>query len=282
MANLPSAGLAPARTALVTGASRGIGRSIALGLAAAGLDVALVARDRAKLELVAAEIEALGRNAVVLPCEITDADSVQAAVAAAEAGLGGIDLLVNNAGRVEQEGTLWESDVDDWWATFEVNVRGTYLLDRFVIPGMLVRGGGRVVDLSSGAGSHGSDTISAYTASKTALLRNTEHLHLAGFARGLRAFGVAPGVVATDMTASMPMHDNRVEWTPVSRVVDMIVAIAGGQLDACSGWFIRVTDDDVATLQSLASAVGTPLTARKLRPLPAGESDPLTEALTNR
>ena len=276
------ADLAPARTALVTGASRGIGRAIAVGLAAAGLDVALVARDRSKLTEVAATIEALGRKAVVVPREITDADAVQDAVANAEEQLGSIDLLVNNAGRVEQEGVLWESDVDDWWATVEVNVRGTYLFDRFVIPGMLARGGGRVVDLSSGAGSHGTDTISAYTASKTALLRNTEHLHLAGFEQGLRAFGVAPGVVATDMTASMPMHDSRTEWTPVSRTVEMIVAIAGGELDVCSGWFIRVTDDDVAMLRALAASPGLAPTARKLRPLPAGDADPLSEALTTR
>src|SRR5690606_31109078 len=152
--------VAPARTALVTGASRGIGRAIAVGLAAAGLDVALLARDADRLAGVAAEIAALGERddaagrAAVVTADVTDAGAVAAAVRAAEDALGGVDLLVNNAGRVDAEVPLWEADPDEWWAIVETNVRGPFLLARAVVPGMLARGGGRVVDLNSGAGSH--------------------------------------------------------------------------------------------------------------------------------
>ncbi len=100
---------------------------------------------------------------------------------------------------------------------------------------MLARGGGRVVDLSSGAGSHDMDGASAYNASKTALLRLGANLHRSGHALGLRTFEVSPGVVQTDMTASMVMHEGRTEWTPVERTVEMVVAIARGELDAFSG-----------------------------------------------
>ncbi|MCF4123275.1 SDR family oxidoreductase [Antribacter sp. KLBMP9083] len=274
-----------ARTALVTGASRGIGRAVALGLARAGLDVALLARDEARLAEVADEIRALGRAAVVLTADVTSPQEVSAAVGRAEAELGSIDLLVNNAGRVEAEGPLWEADPDEWWGVIETNVRGPFLLSRAVVPGMIARGGGRVVELASGASTHDMAVASAYNASKTALLRLGAHLHDAGYGLGLRSFEVAPGVVATDMTAGMHMHAGRAEWTPVERTVDMVAAVARGDLDACSGWYIRVTHDTPESLLALARAAGgqgASATARRLRVLPAGVADPLAADLTGR
>jgi 3-oxoacyl-[acyl-carrier protein] reductase len=272
--------VAPARTALVTGASRGIGRAIAVGLADAGLDLALLARDAERLEQVADEVRARGRRAVVLPADITDAPAVRGAAARAGAELGGVDLLVNNAGRVDAEVPLWEADPEQWWAVVETNLRGPFLLSRAVVPGMLARGGGRVVELASGASSHDMVGTSAYNASKTAILRLTANLHASGFDQGIRAFGVAPGVVATDMTLSMRMHADRTEWTPVERTVDVVTAIARGELDACSGWYIRVTDDTPAKLRELAAVSGP--TSRRLRVLPADSSDPLADDLTGR
>ncbi|MEU2201229.1 SDR family oxidoreductase [Isoptericola sp. NPDC019482] len=276
----------PARTALVTGASRGIGRALALGLARAGLDVALVARDADRLAEVAREVRDLGRTALELPADVTDAAAVAVAVRAAEAapadgGLGGVDLLVNNAGRIDAEVPLWEADPDEWWSVLETNVRGPFLLARHVVPGMLARGGGRVVDLASGASLHEMVASSAYNASKTALLRLGAGLHEAGYARGLRAFELSPGTVATEMTAGMPMHAGRTEWTPVERSVEMVVAIASGDLDACSGWFVRVTHDTPESLSRLAARASAPA-ARRLRVQPAAADDPLAEVLTGR
>ena len=284
--------VAPARTALVTGASRGIGRAIAVGLAAAGLDVALLARDADRLAGVADEIGALtvsgAGRAVVVTADVTDAAAVTAAVGAAQDALGSVDLLVNNAGRVDAEVPLWEADPDEWWAIVETNVRGPFLLAHAVVPGMLARGGGRVVDLNSGAGSHDMDGASAYNASKTALLRLGANLHRSGFARGLRTFEVSPGVVQTDMTASMVMHEGRTEWTPVERTVEMVVAIARGELDAFSGAFVRVTHDSPESLRAAAEEAlgrGDVLPgpdARRLRVTRWGADDPMPGELPAR
>ncbi|MCA5893101.1 SDR family oxidoreductase [Isoptericola sp. NEAU-Y5] len=278
--------VAPASTALVTGATRGIGRAVALGLARAGLDVALLARDAGRLDDVADEVRGLGRTALVLPADVTDAHAVADAVRRAEApvatgGLGGVDLLVNNAGRIDAEVPLWEADPDEWWAVVETNVRGPFLLSRAVVPRMLARGGGRVVELASGASTHEISASTAYNVSKTALLRLGAGLHQAGHARGLRVFEVAPGTVATDMTASMPMHAGRADWTPVEATVDMVTAIARGELDACSGWYLRVTHDTPDSLRALAAEASAPA-ARRLRAQPAGPGDPLGPDLVGR
>lgn len=276
----------PARTALVTGASRGIGREIALGLARAGLDVALLARDAARLAAVAEEIRAAGATAVELVADVSDPAAVRAAVGQAEDALGSIDLLVNNAGAIESEHPLWEADPDEWWSVFETNVRAPFLFNRYAVPGMIERGGGRVIDLASGASSHEmGGGHSAYNASKTALLRMGANLHGDGFGHGIRTFELAPGVVRTDMSTGMAMHADRTEWTPVERVTDVVNAIAAGELDACSGWFLRVSDDTPASLKALAAAAaeeGVEATARRLRVLPAGSGDPLADALTKR
>ena len=276
----------PARTALVTGASRGIGRAVALGLARAGLDVALLARDADRLAEVAAEVRGLGRVALALPGDVTDAGVVADAVQRAEAsvadgGLGSVDLLVNNAGRIDAEVPLWEADADEWWSVIETNVRGPFLLARHVVPGMLSRGGGRVVDLNSGAGSHDNADASAYNLSKTALMRLGAGLHLAGHDRGLRVLELAPGVVRTDMTGSMRAHEGRTEWTPVERTVDLVAAFAAGELDACSGWFVRASHDTPESLTALAARAEAPA-ARRLRVQPAAADDPLAEVLTGR
>jgi NAD(P)-dependent dehydrogenase (short-subunit alcohol dehydrogenase family) len=280
--------VAPARTALVTGGTRGIGRAVVRGLAAVGLDVAVLGRDASRVDDVVAEVRALGRRSVGLVADVSEVAAVDAAVARAEAELGGIDLLVNNAGRIDAEVPLWEADPDEWWSVMETNLRGPFLLSRAVVPGMLVRGGGRVVDLNSGAGSHDMNGATAYNASKTALLRMGSNLHLSGHALGLRTFEVSPGVVQTDLTASMDMHVGRTEWTPVERTVEMIVAIARGELDAWSGTFVRVTHDTPELLRAAAS--GAPgdadaapgPEARRLRVTRFGDGDPMPGALPAR
>lgn len=280
--------VAPARTALVTGGARGIGRAVVLGLARAGVDVAVLGRDASRVDDVVAQVRALGRRSVGLVADVGDPAAVDAAVARAEAELGGIDLLVNNAGRIDAEVPLWEADPDEWWSVMETNVRGPFLLARALVPGMLARGGGRVVDLNSGAGSHDMDGATAYNASKTALLRLGANLHLSGHARGLRTFEVAPGVVQTDLTASMDMHVGRTEWTPVERTVEMIVAIARGELDAWSGTFVRVTHDSPASLRAAATAGSQDAEAvpgpeaRRLRVTRFGDDDPMPGALPAR
>lgn len=246
----------------------------------------MLARDEERLEAVAAEVRATGSTAVVLAADVSDPAAVRTAVHRAEDALGSIDLLVNNAGALESEHPLWEADPEEWWSVFETNVRAPFLFSRYTVPGMIERGGGRVIDLASGASSHEmAGGSSAYNASKTALVRMGTNLHNDGFEHGIRVFELAPGVVRTDMSTSMTLHEGRTEWTPAERVTDVVNAIAAGELDACSGWFLRVTHDTPESLKKLAAQVaseGSQRTARRLRVLPAGGDDPLADILTKR
>lgn len=254
----------PARTALVTGASRGIGRELARGLAAAGLDVGLLARDEVRLARTAGEIEAGGGRAVAVTADVTDAVAVRRAVSEVERALGPIDLLVNNAGRSDSEVPVWEAEPEQWWQVVETNVRGPFLLSHAVVPGMLARGGGRVVDLSSGAAVHDMALATGYNVSKTALMRLGGAMHEAGFDRGLRVFELAPGVVRTDMSTAMRAHAGRTEWTDPADVVELLLAIASGDLDDCSGCYLRTGADTPESLRA-ALAAGADLTERRLR-----------------
>lgn len=246
--------VSPARTAVITGASRGIGAALARHLAQAGLDVALLARSAARLEPVAEQVRAAGRRAVTLAADVTDVDAVEAAVATADQQLGSIDLLVNNAGLVDAEVPLWEADPAEFDQLLRTNIYGPFLLARAVIPRMLERGGGRIIDLNSGSGTRDTPTMAGYNATKTALFRIGGGIHAAGFDRGLRAFELAPGVVATDMTAGMPMHAGRTDWTPPEAVAEIASAIAAGQLDALSGCYLRAGTDTLADLRARAES----------------------------
>lgn len=259
--------------ALVTGASTGIGRHVAEGLAARGAAVAGLARNADRLAAAMAQVAAAtGARTLAVPADVTDRVAVENAVGRVVAELGPVTLLVNNAGMIDAaEVPLWKADPEQWWQVVESQVRGPLLLAHAVVPGMVARGGGRVIGLASGLGTRGSAEYSAYSAGKSAQMRITEGIALAGAAHGVRAFDLAPGVVDTPMTRAMPMHTGRTEWTRPEDVVDLVVVIAAGQLDAWSGRFIRAGVDDPELLR-----VSTPSGAgRQLRLRPYGDGDPL-------
>ena len=243
-----------APVAVVTGASRGIGLHIAEGLERAGY-----AAER-------------GSRAVA---EVTDAAAVERWVADIADRHGRIDLVVNNAGVIYAEVPIEESDADEWWRTMEVNVLGPYLVTRFVMPHMVRAGGGRIVNLNSGAGTRAGEVASAYNVSKTALARITGSTHLSGTAHGIRAFDLAPGVVRTDMTLSMRAHEGRTEWTSPEEVVELVLALASGDLDAWSGRMVRAGVDTPASLRERA-ARGLGDADRTIALRPWGDDDPLS------
>jgi len=266
----------PSRTALVTGAGRGIGRGIALGLARAGWSVGLVGRTRAHLDAAAADCRAANPSirVAVADVDLVDPEAVAAAVAALTGELGDLDLLVNNAGVVERaELPFAADDVADAWRVIETNVRGPMLVTHAVLPGMLARGGGRVVNLSSGSAHRATGTSTGYGISKGALSRFTRLLDHQYRAAGLRVFDVAPGVVATDMTAGMVMHEGRTEWTPVEAVAELVVAVGEGRLDALSGRFMRAGADTPESLLAAADRI-VAADARVLRLVADGPDDP--------
>jgi len=265
----------PARTALVTGASRGIGRALVLGLAEAGLAVGAVARDALALDELVDDVTDRGGRAVATALDVTDAAATAAGVRALAAELGGIDLLVNCAGRIEaDELPPWEADLDEVRAVLELNVLGAFSVVRAAVPAMIARGGGRVVDLSSGAAHRDTGVNAAYGASKAALFRLGGTLALAGAPHGLLAFELSPGVVRTDMTLSMASHEGRTEWTDPAEVVELVLALASGELDAFSGRYVRAGVDTPASLRALAAA-GLPASARRLDVVRHGPDDPL-------
>ena len=264
----------PARVAVVTGASRGIGAAIASALVDRGYAVCLLARDGAAAAGVAAEIGSRGGLAVARSLDVTDEVAVGEAADAVLSLWGRIDVLVNNAGSIEREVPLWEADVEQWWSVITTNVRGPFLMTRAVVPHMITAGGGRVINLNSGAGTAERADLSAYCASKSALARITGSTHRAGWAQGIRAFDLAPGHVRTEMTLSMDLHRGRAEWTDPALVTDLAVAMAGGELDAWSGRFVRAGADTPATLKERAG-LGMDDDARTLRLRPWGSTDPL-------
>lgn len=281
------------RAAIVTGASRGIGRSIALALAAAGSPVGLIARDEAKLQAVAAEVVAAGGRAVFRAIDVTDAEATMAAASSLAEELRAqgtpVGLLVNAAGRIDREVALWEADPAEWRAIIETNLVGSFNVSRAVIPHMLEAVNAdnaqnadnehycRVVELASGAGAKDWAKASAYTSSKAGVIRIAGHLHEAGYALGLRAFAVAPGTVRTDMTGSMELHQGRKEFTPVELTTDLVLAIHRGELDSWSGKYLRVTHDSPESLASYEHEHGTPAeSVRRLAITPWGDGDPQT------
>jgi 3-oxoacyl-[acyl-carrier protein] reductase len=259
--------------ALVTGASSGIGRHLVEGLAARGMAVAGLARNEERLTAAMAEVaEATGSRTLAVAADVTDRAAIDAATARVTEELGPIDLLVNNAGLIDEfEVPLWETDPDQWWDVVSSHIRGGFLLCRAVVPWMVLRNRGRIVNLGSGQGLAAQPEYSAYAVAKTGLMRITEAL--AGGLEGsdVCAFDLAPGVVDTPMTRSMEKWRGRTEWTPPERVVEFVAAIAAGELDQWSGRFLRVGADDLEVVRDLTPDGA----ARQLRLVPYGDGDPL-------
>ena len=191
------------RTALVTGASRGIGRAIAVGLARAGADIALSARDEARLAEVRNEVEALGRRAVVVPADVTDADECARLAAEAIEGLGQLDVLVNNAGGSSFMGPFTELRFRGWEKVMRLNVDSIVHLSQAVGRHMLERGTGSVVNVASVAGLKGTPELAPYGASKAAVISLTRSLALEWGSSGVRVNALCPGWTKTDLNASL-------------------------------------------------------------------------------
>ena len=248
---------------------------MALGLAGDGASVGLLGRSRGTLDAVLRDCAALGAKAVAVPADVTDRARTKAAIETVERDLGPVDLLVTNAGQRDQVGAVpWETDPDDWWRAVETNLRGTYLLDRLVLPGMVARGRGRVLHVGSGMGQRPHPDWSAYSVSKAAVSRLTDTLAAALDGTGVTLLEVSPGLVRTDMTETMWGPPDEQPWNDVARVVLVVRRFAAGDLDALHGRFVHAARDDVDALVARAGQVRE-TDARTLRLRAYGPEDPL-------
>lgn len=210
------------RCALVSGASRGIGRAVALDLADAGCDVVGAARSEDALAALGREVEARGRSFLPLTLDLTETEAVPAAVEHAWAWRGGLDVLVNAAGVIVRTGPL-EVTPSEWDAVFAVNVRGTFFLTQAVARRMLDAGGGSIVTVTSLAGEIPTRAAVGYQASKAALIQLTRALAV-HWAPTVRVNSVAPGYVRTDLNSAWLDDEENQAYvlgnTPLGRVAD--------------------------------------------------------------
>jgi NAD(P)-dependent dehydrogenase (short-subunit alcohol dehydrogenase family) len=187
------------RTALVTGAGKGLGRAIALGFAAAGADVVLMARTLADLEAVAREVQALGRQALVAVADATDSRQVDAAVEQAVARFGRIDVLAHAAGGSLRKPSVEVTD-EEWDAVIAANLSSTFKVCRAVGRHMLAQGGGSIINLSSTAGMRGRAGNAPYSAAKAAVINLSRALAMEWAPKGVRVNVLAPGRFLTPLT----------------------------------------------------------------------------------
>jgi len=245
------------QVALVTGGGRGLGRAFAIALAKAGAHVAVTARSAEPLAETVEMVERAGGRALAIPGDVSAPDAVARVVRTAESQLGMVDILVNNAGAVGPLGYDWEVDLEDWWRTFEINVRGPFLYARAVLSGMVKRQRGRIVNISTGAGFGRLPQMDAYCATKAALTQWTKCLAADIQAHGVTVFAFHPGMVRTSMLDSLTSPDvpNAVQAlfrsllsqgrdVPIERSAQMLLFLVSGKADALSGRFIRAQDNE--------------------------------------
>jgi NAD(P)-dependent dehydrogenase (short-subunit alcohol dehydrogenase family) len=185
--------------ALVTGGGRGIGRAVALALARHGADVAVAARNEAEIEAVAAEVGACGRRALPIVCDVGQRADVERMVETAEAELGAIGIAVNSAG-IAASAKFVDTDDASWDDHLRVNLTGTFLVCRALVPGMIARRTGRIINIASTAGKVGFMYVAAYCASKHGVVGLTRALALEVARYGVTVNAICPGFVDTDLT----------------------------------------------------------------------------------
>jgi NAD(P)-dependent dehydrogenase (short-subunit alcohol dehydrogenase family) len=237
------------KTVVITGASRGIGAAAARVFADAGANVALLARSSAEITELAAEI---GDAAIALPCDVADFASVEAAVAATVARFGGVDVLINNAGVVDPIAQQAEADVADWARLIDINVKGVFHGNRAVLPIMKAAGGGSILTISSGAAHNAIEGWSAYCTSKAAVNMLNRCLHLENEAAGIRAIGLSPGTVATEMQTKIKASGvnavSQLDWSvhiPADWPARCLLWMCSPAADEFLGDEISLRDDDI-------------------------------------
>jgi len=240
------------QAAVVTGASRGIGRAAAEALAAEGAGVVLAARSTGEIEAVRDAIRAAGGRAEAVACDVADFAAVEGAVARCREAYGRIDLMVNNAGILGPIGHLLASDPPAWGEVIDINVKGVYHGMRAAMPHMLDAGRGTVINISSGAATSILEGWSAYCASKAAVLMLTRAGETEYGGSGVTVMGLSPGTVATNMQREIKASGinpvSELAWEdhiPPDWVGRAIVWLAAGAAPDFAGEDLRLRDEAI-------------------------------------
>ncbi|HEU0133060.1 MAG TPA: SDR family NAD(P)-dependent oxidoreductase [Mycobacteriales bacterium] len=244
------------KTALVTGASRGIGRAIAVGFAEAGADVAISARTAEALAETREAVEALGRKAFVVPADVTDREAAQAMVRDAIAALGHLDAVVNNAGGTSFMVPFTDLRFDGWTKVARLNTESIVHVLQAAGPHLLERGGGSVVNVASVAGLGGAPLVAPYAASKAAVVSLTRTLAVEWASRNVRVNALCPGWTATDL--------NRALWEDEGASKAMTDRIPMGRwarAEEMAGAAVFLASDAASYLTGQALAVDGGITA---------------------
>ena len=243
------------KSALVVGASRGLGRAMALSLAEAGANVAVAARTPDALDAVAAEIRAHNVSAVAFQVDVTDSVSVDRMIGQMREHFGRLDILVNSAG-VAWTGRLVETDDETWKRIIDTNLTGTFYCCRAAVRVMIEQNWGRIINLASVAGAKGVPGLGAYAASKGGVIQLTRTLALELRQFNIRVNALAPGYFRTDMNASAlddpNVGPNILKRIPLRRVGDpqelgpLVVLLASDAADFITGEVYYITGGEMA------------------------------------
>ena len=235
---------------IVTGASRGIGEAAALALGKAGATLMLTARDGKLAGDVAQAVVAAGGRATARSCDVSDYAATAALVAETISQFGRVDALVNNAGVIEPIARIEDSDPAAWARNIEINLIGAYNAVRAVLPGMIVQGGGTIVNVSSGAAIRPLEGWSAYCTGKAGMHMMTRAIHLELAEKGIRVFGFQPGTTDTDMQVLIRASGinqisqiPRGNLTPVAHPAAAIVYLCTPAADNLNGQEFSLRDD---------------------------------------
>jgi len=236
------------KTVLITGASRGIGAEAARVFANAGANVALLARSQDDIAALAGEI---GEQAIAIPCNVARYSEMSSAVATVVQVFGGLDVLINNAGVVDPISHLGDADPDAWGQLIDINVKGVFNGIHAALPA-LKNGGGSVLTISSGAAHNAIEAWSAYCASKAAVNMMNRSLHLEEASNGIRAIGLSPGTVATDMQRKIKDSGinpvSQLDWdshTPADWPAKCLLWMCSAEADTYCGEEISLRDEDI-------------------------------------
>lgn len=212
------------KVAIVTGGARGIGKATAIALAKEGVHVGLLARTEATLKEVAAEIEGLGVKVAYAAVDISSKKEVDSAIDALAAKLGPADILINNAG-IATFGTVLEMDPDEWKKMIDTNLMGTYYVTRAVLPQLIAKNGGDIINISSTNGLNGAATSSAYSASKFAVIGFTESLAQEVRRNNIRVSALTPSTIATDLALDLSLikENNDSKYVQPEDVAEFII-----------------------------------------------------------